>query len=236
MVSELNAAAMGYPSGLASLGLAPSAAPDGKQAVPAASGQGTGLPNEQETVSINSSSEPYAKLVDRKESAVRAAQSAREANQSLDQAESLLNDMASLVGAVKNYPPFPAGNEERVQYISSIDGLRKEMQSLIVPPVAPSYEPVFYPRESEFPPLDAKVPSDAAVLAFGEAVEAVRNDVDTAREALEAQLRQSAESASAGLPPPPEEQQARALSVAVASHLYGKAQPLAGVSDVIAQL
>jgi hypothetical protein len=236
MVSELNVATMGYPSGLASLGLAPSAGQDVGLAVPAVSGQGKGVPEKQEIVSINSSAESFAALTDRKESSVRVAQSARDANKSLDQAEDLLKDMASLVGAVKNYPPFPAGNEDRMQYINSIDGLRKEMQSLVVPPVTPDYEPVFYPRESEFPSLDAQVPSDAAVLAFGEAVQAVRNDVNTAREALEAQMRRSAENAGAGLPRPPEEQQAGEMSVVVAGQLNGKAQPIVGASDVFAQL
>lgn len=235
MVSELNVAANGYPAGLAVLGLASSAGPDASQAVPAY-GRRNGVPEEQETVSINSSAESFATLADGKEVAARVAKSARDAGKSLDRAEDLLQDMASLVSAVKNYPPFPAGNEERVQYISSIDGLRKEMQSLVVPPVAPDHEPVFYPRESEFPSLDAKVPSDAAVLAFGEAVQVVRNDVNTAREALEAQARHSAENADAGLPRPPQEQQAQEISIAVAGQLYGKAQPLVGASDVFAQL
>lgn len=236
MVSELNVAANGYPPGLAALGFAPSAGPNVSPAVSAVYGQGSGLSEEQETVRISSSAESFATLADDKEASVQVAKSVRDAGKSLDRAESLLQDMASLVGAVKNYPPFPAGNEERLQYINSIDGLRKEMQSLVVPPVTPDYEPVFYPRESAFPPLDAKVPSDAAVLAFGEAVQAVRNDVDTAREALEAQAQRSAENSSAGLPRLPDEQQAQEISVAVAGQLNGKAQPLVGASDVFAQL
>ena len=235
MVSELNVATMGYPSGLASVGLASPAEP-GIQTTPGANGQKNGLPEQQETVSINSSSESAATLTDRKEDSVRAAQSVRDANKGLDRADELLNDMATLVGAVKNYPPFPAGNEERVQYINSIDGLRKEMQSLVVPPVTPDYEPVFYPQEAEFPPIDAQVPSDAAVLAFGEAVQVIRNDVNTAREALEQQLQRSAENVSVSLPRPPEEQQAQEISVAVAGQLNGKSLPIAGASDVLAQL
>ncbi|MEZ0223740.1 MAG: hypothetical protein ACAH83_04240 [Alphaproteobacteria bacterium] len=233
MVSELNMAANGYPPGLVALGLAPSAGPDISPAVPAVRGQGSGVSEEQETVSINSSAESFAALADDKEASAQVAKSIRDAGKSLDRAESLLQDMASLVGAVKNYPPFPAGNEERMQYINSIDGLRKEMQSLVVPPVTAEYEPVFYPRESEFPPLDAQTPSDAAVLAFGEAVQAVRNEVDTAREALEAQAQRSAENASAGFA---DELQAQEISVAVAGQLNGKAQPLVGASDVFAQL
>lgn len=236
MVSELNVVAKGYPPGLASLGLSPSAVPDARQSTQAVSGQGNGLPEERDTVSINSSAESFATLADNKADSVRAAQSVREAGKSLDRAENLLQDMAALVGAVKNYPPFPAGNEERMQYISSIDGLRKEMQSLVVPPVAPEYEPVFYPRESEFPSLDAKVPSDAAVLAFGEAVQVVRGDVNTARAALEAQAQRSSTEAGEGLPRPPEEQQAQEISIAVAGQLYSKTQPLVGGTDVFAQL
>ncbi|HSI94504.1 MAG: hypothetical protein ACAH09_10930 [Methylophilaceae bacterium] len=236
MVSELTVAANGYPPGLAALGFAPSTGPDVSPVVPAVQGQRSGLAEEQETVSINSTAESFAALADDKETAAQVAKSIRDAGKSLDQAENLLNGMASLVGAVKNYPPFPAGNEERMQYINSIDGLRKEMQSLVVPPVTSEFEPVFYPRESEFPPLDAKAPSDAAVLAFGEAVQAVRNDVDTAREALEAQAQRSAENASAGLPRFSDERQAQEISVAVAGQLNGKAQPLVGASDVFAQL
>jgi hypothetical protein len=236
MVSELNVATMGYPSGLAALGFAPSAGPNVSPAAPAVHGQKSGLSEEQEAVSINPAAESFATLADDKETAAQVAKSVRDAGKSLDRAESLLQDMASLVGAVKNYPPFPAGNEERMQYINSIDGLRKEMQSLVVPPVTSEYEPVFYPRESEFPPLDVKAPSDAAVLAFGEAVQAVRNDVDTAREALEAQAQRSAENASAGLPRLSDERQAEEISVAVAGQLNGKAQPLVGASNVFSQL
>lgn len=236
MVSELNVATLGYPAGLASLGAAPSAALDGKQSSVEVNAQGQGSLEKQEPVSINSSAETFATLADRKDDAVQAAQAGRETGKSLDRAEDLLQDMASLVGAVKNYPPFPAGNEDRVQYINSIDGLRKEMQSLTFPPVAPEYEPVFYPQEDKFPPLDAQVPSDAAVLAFGDAVKVVRNEVDTAREALEQQLQRSAESASEGLPRPPEEQQAQEISVTVAGQLNGKSVPLVGASDVLAQL
>jgi hypothetical protein len=236
MVSELNVATMGYPSSLGSVGPASPADSGEVQTNRSVNGQENGLPGQQETVSINSSSGSVATLTDRKEDAVRTAQSARDAGKTLDRAEELLDDMAALVGAVKNYPPFPAGNEERVQYINSIDGLRKEMQSLTFPPVAPEYEPVFYPQEEKFPPLDAKVPSDAAVLAFGDAVKVVRNDVTTAREALEQQLQRSAEHASRGLPRPPEEQQAQEISVAVAGQLNGKSLPIAGASDVLAQL
>lgn len=236
MVSELGVATMGYPSGLASAGLASSASAGDVQVTPGVNGQENGSPKKQETVSINSSSESVANLADRKEDAIRSAQSARDTGKSLDRAEELLDDMAALVGAVKNYPPFPAGNEERVQYINSIDGLRKELQSLTFPPVAPEYEPVFYPQEDKFPPLDAQVPSDAAVLAFGDAVKVVRNEVDTAREALEQQLQRTAENASAGLPRPPAEQQAQEISAAVAGQINGKSLPLVGASDVLAQL
>jgi|GEM_PF-2206148 len=236
MVSELNVAATGYPAGLEPLGLAAPAVPDAKQSMPVIGGQAKDVTKGQETVSINFSAETFAVLAERKEAAVEAARSARDAGKSLDRAEDLLGTMASLVGTVKNYPPFPAGNEERVQYINSIDGLRKEMQSLVVPPIAPEFEPVFYPQESEFPPIDAQVPSDAAVLAFGEAVQVLRSDVNTARRALEAQLQRSAENASEGLPRPVEQGEARELSVAVAGQLYGKAQPLVGASDVFAQL
>jgi hypothetical protein len=234
MVSELNVATMGYQPGLASVGFSSSSG--GVETTPGINRQGLGAPEEQETIRINSTSGSAASLTERKEDSVRVAQSVRNTSKSLDRAEELLNEMATLVGAVKNYPPFPAGNEDRVQYINSIDGLRKEMQSLTFPPVAPEYEPVFYPQEDKFPPLDAKVPSDAAVLAFGDAVKVVRDDVKTAREALEQQLQRSAEHASLGLPRAPQEQQAQEISVAVAGQLNGKSLPIVGASDALAQL
>lgn len=237
MVSDLNVTGRDYPSGLVSLGLTPSAAPDSAETPPTIGGHGSGSSKEDSAIKINASAKSLASLSDVKDASAQVAKNIRETGKKLDHAEELLNGMDALVASVKNYPPFPQGNEDRVQYLNSIDGLRKELQSMTVPPVKPEFQPVFYPRKDVYPPLDAKVPSDAAVLAFGDAVKTVKGEVNTARAELEAQAKRAAETATAAeLPRPPEEAQAHAISTIVAGQLNGKAQPLTGGSDVFSQV
>jgi hypothetical protein len=133
---------------------------------------------------------------------------------------------------VKNYPPYPAGNEDRVAYIRGIEGLRKQIDALVVPKVDDSFPPVFYPKESDFPELDAKVPSDAAVLAFGDAVQAVRRRVNDGREELRAQAEQIGGQVGNDLPP----DQARTISADVASQLGSTPASLAGNSGAFIHL
>ncbi|MCX7628509.1 MAG: hypothetical protein N2Z69_08895 [Methylophilaceae bacterium] len=176
-----------------------------------------------------------SQLWDAKSAITGTAKGVRTAYQALDRADALLGQMAELVGMVKNYPPFPPGNEERVQYLNSIDGLRKMLQAVVVPPVEDQYQPVFYPRETKFPELDAKVPSDAAVLAFGEVVAALQGEVRMARQMLDAQAAQLYEQ-RAGNSPVPEEAQVPGLSATVATQLANVAWPIAGESNALAQL
>ncbi len=238
MVSELNMTAKGFAPLQTTSGYAPASVSDSAgQALPGVTGKESNKSGGDEKVSINSASGSYAALDGGKEVATQSAQAVREAGKGLDKAEDILKKMAEAVDAVKNYPPFPAGNEDREKYLKSIDGLRKELQSMVIPPASADFQPVFYPQKDKFPPLDQKFPSEAAVLAFGKAVEAIQSDVKTARQALEAQAKQIASAeAAAGLPRPVDERQAQSVSASAAGQLNGRAVRLAGSSDVLAQL
>jgi hypothetical protein len=230
MVSDLSGIGTGYAQGL---GYAASSRPSqaGSLAAPQTERQEATLA----LATLDKGTGVLPRLLEDKSDAAASARNVRAARQALDQADALLGRMADLVGAVKNYPPFPPGNEERQQYLNSIDGLRKQLQALVVPPVADRVEPVFYPRESKFPELDANVPSDAAVLAFGEAVAALRDQVKTARAVLQAQATQMADAGMAGLPRPPAETQVPALSAQTAVQLGQTAYPISG-GGMLAQL
>jgi hypothetical protein len=185
-------------------------------------------------VSLSKSAEVFSAEAEKKDEVTVAAIQGRSAKEGLEKASAVLDEMGTQLALVKNFPPFPAGNEERAQYLNSLEGLRKELQSLAIPPVSAEYEPVFYPREDVFPPLDVKVPSDAAVLAFGDAVLAVKDNLSTARAALETQLAKVAE--NAGYVRAAGETGAREISKAIASQIQGRAQPLSSGSDVYAQI
>ncbi|MBU3736182.1 MAG: hypothetical protein FGM62_04315 [Methylobacterium sp.] len=142
--------------------------------------------------------------------------------------------MNTQLAMVTNYPPFPPGNDERVQFLNSLEALKKQLQSLEIPPVSNAYQPVFYPREDVFPPLDAKVPSDAAVLAFGDAVLSVKNTLVTARDALEVQLNEVAD--KAGYFAAINEGEASNVSKTIAGQVQATAMPLAGNTDIYTQI
>lgn len=233
MASELNGVGAGYAQGVSY----PSPSLPEK-----ADGVGSSVPastlrvSAESEVQINGAKRSFPALSDSKDAAAQAAKSVRNADNALGKADTLLTEMKSQVSLVKNYPPFPAGNEDRVKYLNGIDGLRKQLQSLVIPPAASSIAPVFYPQEEKFPPLDAKTPSDAAVLAFGDAVAAVRVNLNAGRAVLQAQAEQLSSGANAQLPQAPTESQAQGISVKVAGQLAGTTQSLAGNTDAFAQL
>lgn len=183
-------------------------------------------------VKITASRGSFPILSDIKDGVANAARTINAVNKALDRADALLQNMQDRVGLVKDYPPFPPGNEDRVKYIKGIDGLRKELEALSVPRVTEAYQPVFYPRESEFPELDAKVPSDSAVIAFGQAVEAIQVKVNAGRAELQIQSDQLSGRTGIDLP----QSQVQNISVAVAGQLGGTSQPLVGSGDALVQL
>lgn len=234
MANDLNGVGSGYAQGVGqySLGLPAEKPVVAKSPPPPQAQPALGESN----VQINTAKGSFPALSDSKEAAAQVAQSVRSADKALDKADALLADMKTQVGLVKNYPPFPAGNEDRVKYLNSIDGLRQQLQSLVIPPVKDGNAPVFYPQEEKFPPLDPKLPSDAAVLAFGEAVKAVKENLDAGRTALQTQAAQLSAGSGIQLPHPPTESQAQELSDKAAVQLAGTKQSLVGSTDVLAQL
>ncbi len=231
MVSDLKSIGTGYAQG-SGYATSSQSVQVGSTSSPQPGQQGPVAPE----VTLGSRHSALPRLLDGKSNAADAALAVREAGKALDQVDALLGKMTDSVKLVKNYPPFPAGNEDRMHYLNSIDGLRKELQAMIIPPVADQYQPVFYPQRSEFPELDAKVPSDAAVLAFGKAIEIIKGEVKTARVVLQGQASQLSMGTGSDIPSSPEESQVPALSAAVAAQLGSTFRPISGNSEVLAQL
>lgn len=198
------------------------------------SNQEDGLARDAVKVSLSQASEVFSEETGKKEETNEAAIQGRSIKDQLEKADAVLDEMSAQLGVAKNYPPFPPGNEERVQYLKGLEALKKQLESLVIPQVSAEFEPVFYPREDVFPPLDPQVPSDAAVLAFGDAVLAVKDDLDTARAALEAQLAKVAE--KAGYFAAAKEDAATEISQAVAGQMQGKAMPLTTGTDIYTQI
>lgn len=232
MVNELNGVGSGYAPGVSQYS-PPLGKAGGAESLPLPVAQSS---SDKPEVQINTAKSSFPALSDSKDAAAQIAQSARGVNNALDKADALLADLKSQVDIVKDYPPYPAGNEARVKYLNSIDGLRKQLQSMAIPPVAEGVQPVFYPQEDKFPPLDAKTPSDAAVLAFGDAVAAVKANLDAGRAELQTQVEQLSAGTDIHLPRPPAEPQAQGMSFRVAGQLAGITLSLAGGTDVLAQL
>lgn len=121
----------------------------------------------------------FSVLATGKDEAARTAQSIRDANQALVMADTQLRNMEERVRVVKNYPPFPPGNEQRMEYINSINGLRRQLEAMTIPPVQSGVEPVFYPRETDLPELDPVTASDADVASFGVGLGDARAKLDS---------------------------------------------------------
>jgi hypothetical protein len=142
----------------------------------------------------------FAALALQKDEATQYAQSIRDADRALDAVEAVIKDLGEVVALVKNYPPFPPGNDQRMQYINGINGLRQQLEAMVVPPVKGESEAVFYPRESALPPLDALSASDEEVLAYGAALKDVQGKVDAGMAALHQQAQSLPEKINADLP------------------------------------
>jgi hypothetical protein len=123
-----------------------------------------------------------------KDQAAQVAQSVRDAGNALGRVDQVLKDLKKEVQMVKNYPPFPPGNEQRLEYIKGLSGLRKELDALMVPPVKDGSEPVFYPSSKDLPELDPKKASDKDVHHLGQAVDAVRSRLNESFAELQAQV------------------------------------------------
>lgn len=110
----------------------------------------------------------FARLWQQKDAAISRLQAAAEAGDRLRQGQDIVAAMRRQIEAmVKNYPPFPPGSEERLQYLRSISALRQQLDALTVPPrseVAP-----VVPEPPQQPPDTAP---DAKWQAHAEALDA----------------------------------------------------------------
>lgn len=135
----------------------------------------------------------FAALASVKDAAGDLALSLRLGQQSLVQAAALVQEMRQDAQTIlKNYPPFPPGNEQRMNYLNSIVGLRRQLEALTFPPVESAAEPVYYPRLSDLPALDVNTASDQELQVFAQALDRSQEKLTAGLAALRAQARTGA--------------------------------------------
>ncbi|MBI5331293.1 MAG: hypothetical protein HZB71_11855 [Betaproteobacteria bacterium] len=109
----------------------------------------------------------FASLSASNDDAGRAAQSVRAAGRSLEKVAQAVHELKdSVVTVIKNYPPFPQGDQKRAEFLNSINGLRQQLAAMTVPPAGDSLEPVIYPREYDLPFLNPDNASEEELQAF----------------------------------------------------------------------
>ncbi|MFA5082612.1 MAG: hypothetical protein WC474_08725 [Hydrogenophilaceae bacterium] len=196
-------------------------------------------PREPGTPAIRSGErqDSFAVLAGAKDDAAQAIKSIGEADKALGKADALLGDMASASQMVKNYPPFPEGNDLRVNYINQIIGLRKELAALTFPRIEDTQAPVFYPRESDLPALDALKSSDQAIAAFGEAAQAMQAKIGESYAQLQAQVDSIGQKINRDLPQAPTgEAEVRILAGTISSGLGQSGQSLLNGGQTLGKL
>jgi hypothetical protein len=126
----------------------------------------------------------YAKLAKADDQQSEIAKSVREADKALGKVEDAVQTLKKdVLHVIKNFPPFPP-NDERVQYLMSINGLRKELQAMNVPAVQDGKEPVFYPRESKLPELDPKSASEKELRDYADVLKQMEEKIKQGRDGL----------------------------------------------------
>lgn len=181
----------------------------------------------------------FAALAGAKDDAAHVAQSARQVGRFLDGVESTVRAMQDMVQQfpVKNFPPFPPGSEQRLDYLNSINALRRQLEAMMRPPLEGKPEPVFYPRESELPQFDPRTASDADIRSFGQALDGMAARLDTGHAQLRDMVRDLPGWIPQELPPPPDgEPQARQLSRTTAEQLSRSGAALLGADAALTQL
>lgn len=110
----------------------------------------------------------FARLWQQKDAAIAWLQAATESMDRLRRGQDIVAAMRREIEAlVKNYPPFPPGSEERLQYLRSISALRQQLDALTVPPRIEAAPVV--PKLPQQPPDMA---TDAEWQAHAEALDA----------------------------------------------------------------
>lgn len=176
----------------------------------------------------SSSGAEYVQRLTAKERLATVAANIQEAGRVLEQAGSLLNRLGQAVEMVKNYPPYPPGNSQRQDYINSLNGLRKEIESLVFPPVEqPGQEFVFFPNGKNNPPLDPLNAADAEVAGLGELVRSAEGLVSAGFEGLRGLAGRMSATIIHDLPTPPaNDEVASQLGESLASRLAQSGQGL----------
>jgi hypothetical protein len=144
-------------------------------------------PDDSSGTAVEVGHSSFASILDAKARVTELAKAIRVADQVMGQADGLLNQMRHQLLMVKNYPPFPPGNEERLNFIKSIEGLRKEFEALSVPPADDVQKPVFYPKQSILPQLDPMTASNKDIADFAKAVDIATKEVINKHDTLRAQ-------------------------------------------------
>lgn len=156
----------------------PNAPPRVAQSATAAKGPAAGVAPRGEEESVQPRYAEYAKLAKADDKLGEVAKSVREAGKALEKvADTVQTLKKGAQDVIKNYPPFPA-NDERSNYLMSINGLRKQMEAILVPPVEDSNGPVFYPQEDKLPELDPKSASEKDLKEFLDAIAQLEEKVE----------------------------------------------------------
>jgi len=125
---------------------------------------------------------------------VTTAQNIRKTDESLSAGTAIITQMKENLGRiVKQYPPFPPDDRDRMEILMSYSGLQKQITSLMVPPPPPPvYEKVqhlwsnLFPNQSQTlqtPQLPANVP-DSHIKAAADQLNNLQNQVGLVQEAL----------------------------------------------------
>ncbi|MBK6741811.1 MAG: hypothetical protein IPG66_02080 [Hydrogenophilales bacterium] len=184
------------------------------------------LPGEQNS-RVETQHSSFSGLAAAKDEAAHVAQSVREVGKALEQADRLVKALSQEVQMVKNYPPFPPGNEQRLAFINSVNGLRQQLEALAIPPIEPGVEPVFYPREAELPELFPATSSDEDVAAFSAKLGDVGVRLGQGFEALQAVAAKAQSTTNSELPSVAfDDSEIQALGIAVGRQLGDANQPM----------
>lgn len=154
---------------------------------------------------VNARHAAFSALAGIKDEAAYVALSVRQAGQTLERAEATVEIMREKVQAflVKNFPPFPPGSDERQDYLYSISALRRQLESMAIPPMEGKTEPVFYPREWDLPGLDPATASNEEVKVFGGALDDMARRIHNGYSELEAIVGELPSWLPLELPSPP---------------------------------
>lgn len=125
---------------------------------------------------------------------VTTAQNIRKTDESLSAGAELVAQMRVNLGKiVKQYPPFPPDDRNRMEILMSYSGLQKQITSLMVPPPPPPvYEKVQHLWENLFssqtntiqtPQLPANVP-DSHIKSAADQLTNLQNQIGLVQEAL----------------------------------------------------